>query len=353
MDLDALGFDEYYRQKLPLARSPEWTPARLTAVDRDSYLIRSGSGEVRAELAGNLLYSAQSGLDLPCVGDWVFVQYYDAGTFAIIYDLFPRKSLLRRKMSGKTIDYQLIAANIDAAFILQSCDANFSIHRLERYLVMVNDGQVEPRLVLTKCDLVEADELQRLISVVRAAHIDCPIHPISNKTGAGLEELQGMLQAGKTYCLLGSSGVGKTTTLNQLLGQAVFDTQAVRDYDGKGKHTTTRRQLIFLEQGAMLIDTPGMRELGTIGMSSGIDQSFIDIAELTTGCRFADCTHTTEVGCALLAALRDGQLSKDRYESYLKLAGESETHEMSRIERRKKDKDFGKFVKEVKKHIRK
>ncbi len=166
---------------------------------------------------------------------------------------------------------------------------------------------------------MDAQELQRLVSVVREAHIDCPIIPISNQTGAGLEELQGMLEAGKTYCLLGSSGVGKTTTVNQLIGQALFDTQAVRDYDGKGRHTTTRRQLIVLEQGAMLIDTPGMRELGTIGMSSGIDQSFIDIAEMSMGCRFTDCTHTTEAGCALLAALQDGQLSKDRYDSYLKL----------------------------------
>ncbi len=353
MDLEALGFDEYYRQKLAQARNPEWTPARVTAVDRDSYLIRNANGEVRAELAGNLLFSAQSAVDLPCVGDWVFAQFYDAGAFAIIYDLFPRKSLLRRKTQGKTVDYQMIAANIDTAFILQSCDANFNIHRLERYLVMVNDGQVEPRLVLTKSDLVQAQGLQRLVAAVREARIDCPILPISNNTSAGLAELREMLQPGKTYCLLGSSGVGKTTTLNQLVGQAQFNTQAVREYDGKGVHTTTRRQLIILEGGAMLIDTPGMRELGALGMSSGIDQSFIDIAEMSTACRFSDCTHTSEAGCALLGALQDGTLSRDRYESYLKLSGESNYHEMSYLEKRKKEKDFGKFVKNVKKHMRK
>jgi ribosome biogenesis GTPase len=353
MELEALGFDEWYRAKQTQGRSPDWTPARVTAVDRDSYLIRNGDGEVRAELAGNFMFNAETEMDLPCVGDWVYVQYYDAETFAIIHDLFSRKTLLRRKMSGKAIDYQMIAANIDAAFILQSCDANFNIHRLERYLVMVNDGHIEPRLILTKCDLVDAQELQRLVSVVREARIDCPILPISNRTGTGLEELRGMLEEGKTYCLLGSSGVGKTTTVNQLIGQALFDTQAVRDYDGKGRHTTARRQLTVLEQGAMLIDTPGMRELGTIGMSSGIDQSFIDIAEMSTGCRFRDCSHTTEDGCALLKAVQDGQLSKARYDSYLKLISESDYHEMSYAEKRKKDKDFGKFIKTVSKQIRK
>lgn len=353
MELEKLGFNEWFREKQTHVRIPDCSPARVTAVDRDSYLVRNESGEVRSELAGNFMFTTQSGADLPCVGDWAYVRYYDDGTFAIICDLFPRKSLLRRKTSGKTIDYQTIAANIDVAFILQSCDDNFNMHRLERYLVMVNDGQVEPRLILTKCDLANAQELQHLVSTVREAHIDCPIYPISNRTGAGLEELRQILGSGKTYCLLGSSGVGKTTTLNQLVGQDLFDTQQVRDYDGKGRHTTTRRQLVVLEQGAMLIDTPGMRELGTIGMSSGIDQSFSDIAELSMGCRFTDCTHTTEKGCSLLAALQDGRLSKARYDSYLKLISESEYHEMSYVEKRKKDREFGRFIKSTLKQRRK
>jgi ribosome biogenesis GTPase len=345
MELEELGFTDWYREKQTHVKRLDCSPARVTAVDRDSYLVRNENGEVRCELAGNFMFTAQSGEDLPCVGDWTCVQYYNDGTFAIIYELLPRRSLLRRKTSGRAIDYQIIAANIDVAFILQSCDTNFNIHRLERYLVMVNDGKVEPRLLLTKCDLANAQELHRLISVVREAHIDCPILPISNRTGAGIGELRQMLEAGKTYCLLGSSGVGKTTTLNQLIGQAIYDTQQVRDYDGKGRHTTARRQLIVLEQGALVIDTPGMRELGTIGMSSGIDQSFSDIAELSLGCRFTDCTHTTESGCLLLAALQDGQLSKDRYDSYLKLISESEYHEMSYVEKRKKDREFGRFIK--------
>lgn len=347
MELEKMGFDDWYREKQSQRKRPDCSPARVTAVDRDSYLIRNETDEIRAELAGNVLFTADSGIDLPCVGDWVLVQYYDAGTFAIIHEVLPRKSLLRRKTSGKQIGYQIIAANLDVAFILQSCDTNFNIHRLERYLVMVNDGHVEPRILLTKCDLPNTEELNHLISVVRNAHIDCSILPISNKSGTGIDELRKMLETGKTYCLLGSSGVGKTTTLNQLLGKNLFDTQEVRDFDGKGRHTTTRRQLIVLERGAMVIDTPGMRELGTIGMGNGIDQSFTDISDMAKDCRYADCTHTIEEGCSLLAALQNGTLTNDRYESYMKLIKESEYHEMSYTEKRKKDKDFGRYIKTV------
>jgi ribosome biogenesis GTPase / thiamine phosphate phosphatase len=347
MELEKLGFDDWYRGKLSQSKRPDCSPARVTAVDRDSYLIRNETDEIRAELAGNFLFTAESGSDLPCVGDWVLVQYYDAGTFAIIHDVFPRKSLLQRKTSGKQIDYQVIAANIDVAFILQSCDTNFNIHRLERYLVMVNDGHVEPRILLTKCDLLNTEELNHLISVVRNAHIDCSILPISNKSGIGIDELWKMLETGKTYCLLGSSGVGKSTTLNQLIGKDFFDTQDVREFDGKGRHTTSRRQLIVLDQGAMVIDTPGMRELGTIGMGNGIDQSFADISDMAKDCRFADCTHTIEEGCSILSAMEDGVLTKDRYESYIKLMKESEFHEMSYSEKRKKDKNFGRYIKSV------
>jgi ribosome biogenesis GTPase len=353
MNLKQLGFDDWFEEKQTRLLRSDCRPARISAVDRDSYLIRNESGEVRAELTGKFLFNANSGMEMPCVGDWVSVMYCNEGTFAVINDLLPRKTFLRRKTSGRAIDIQIIAANIDTAFILQSCDANFNIHRLERYLVMVNDGRIKPHLLLTKCDLMNASELDHLVSAVRQAHIDCPIHSISNRSGAGIAELRQMLEAGKTYCLLGSSGVGKTTTLNQLIGHEQFDTREVRDYDGKGRHTTTRRQLILMEQGAMVIDTPGMRELGTIGMGEGVDQSFLDITDLSSDCRFADCSHTSEEGCALLAALRDGRLSQERYDSYLKLSSESDFHEMSYVERRKKDKDFGRFIKTAKKQIRK
>jgi ribosome biogenesis GTPase len=208
-------------------------------------------------------------------------------------------------------------------------------------------------LLLTKSDLVSPEKLEQEISEVRQANIQCGIIALSNRTGFGLDQIRQLLETGKTYCLLGSSGVGKTTLVNSLVGQNLFETNTVRDYDGKGRHTTTRRQLIVLDQGAMLIDTPGMRELGHIGASEGIDESFSDVWEFSRGCRFANCTHTTEIGCALLEALEKGELSKERYQSYLGLLKESEYHQMSYVEKRERDRKFGQFIKSAIKHGRK
>lgn len=353
MDINKLGFNDWFKEKQKELQRVDCSPARVTAVDRESYLIHNGSVEIRAELSGNLLYNTASINDLPAVGDWVNVQYYDDGTFAIIHELFPRKSLLQRKTSGRDVDYQVIAANIDIAFILQSCDENFNIHRLERYLVMVNDGQVKPVIILTKKDLVSEDDLALMISNIQNTGILNSVYAISTRSEAGLDSVTALMNAGKTYCLLGSSGVGKTTLLNCLLSSGSFETQDVRAFDSKGRHTTTRRQLTILESGAMLVDTPGMRELGAIGMSDGISQSFSDAANLALECKFTNCTHTTETGCALVAALEDGRLSRERYESFLKLSTESNFHEMSYLEKRQKDRDFGKYIKTMKKSMKK
>ena len=353
MGLLTLGFDDWFQQKLNEAAKPDYSVARVTAVNRDNYVVTNEAGEVLAELSGRLMFSTESSVDFPAVGDWVLVQYYNADTFAIIDGLLPRKSVLQRKAAGKKVDYQIIAANIDAAFIMQSCDYNFNLRRLERYLVMAYDGSIEPMLLLSKSDLISEEDLENKISAVRSANINCEIIAFSNENRSGLAEIKQVLESGKTYCLLGSSGVGKTTLLNHLVGRNAFKTNLVRDKDGKGRHTTTRRQLIVLDQGAMLIDSPGMRELGTIGVSMGIDESFTDILEMSEGCRFNDCTHTSEMGCAVLQSVQDGALSEARYHSYLKLRKESEHHELSYIEKRKKDRKFGQFIKSAKKQIQK
>lgn len=353
MELLDLGFNGWFQQKLKEFEKPGDSVARITAVDKDHYLVRNETGEVLAELTGRLMFSAESSVDFPTVGDWAFVQYYNSNTFAIIEDLLPRKSVLRRKAAGKKVDYQMIASNIDVAFIMQSCDFNFNLRRLERYLVMVNDGNIEPMLLLSKSDLVSQEDLEQKILAVRSANFNGEIIAFSNETSSGLTQIQQVLKSGKTYCLLGSSGVGKTTLLNNLMGRDAFKTNLVREKDGKGKHTTTRRQLIVLEQGAMLIDTPGMRELANIGVSTGIDESFSDIFELSEECRFANCTHISEMGCSVLMALERGELSEGRYRSYLKLIKESEYHQMSYVEKRVKDRKFGQFIKSVMKDKKK
>ena len=347
MALTDLGFDNWFEQKRAGLESTDCEIARVTRVDRDRYLVRNEHNEVQAEPTGKILFSADSSQDLPCVGDWALVQYHNEGTLAIIHELFPRKTWLRRKSAGETVEYQMIASNIDVAFIMQSCDLNFNLRRMERYLVMANEGHVEPVILLSKTDLVGADELEKRMSEIRDARIDAQIIAFSSKTETGLESVRQAMQKGKTYCLLGSSGVGKTTLLNHLLGREAFETNPVRESDGRGRHTTARRQMTLLESGALLVDTPGMRELGLVGASTSIDDSFSDIHELSMSCRFNDCTHSVEAGCAILAAVQSGALSDERYRSYMKLIKESQFHEMTYAERRKKDKKFGQMIKNV------
>lgn len=352
MELRELGFDQWFQDRQVELKRPDCSVARVTAVNRDSYLVRNERSEALAELAGGLMFSAESSLDYPCVGDWVLIQYHNTDTFAIIHGLLPRKSFLRRKTPGKKIDYQVIAANIDVVFIVQSCDFNFNLRRLERYLVMTNEGHIEPVLLLTKSDMVSPDKLEQMVLEVRQSNISCRVMALSNVTGSGLDGVRELLELGKTYCLLGSSGVGKTTLLNHLAGRDLFETNTVRAKDGRGRHTTARRQLTVLDQGATLIDTPGMRELGNIGVAASIDETFADLRELAKNCRFANCTHVKEAGCALLIAVENGELSTERHQSYLKLLNESAHYEMSYSEKRRKDRRFGQFIKTAKKQLK-
>jgi ribosome biogenesis GTPase len=324
------------------------TIARVTAVDRGRYLIRGEAGEVPAELTGKFLHLADSAVELPCVGDWVCVKYRDGGTQASIHHVLPRRSFLRRKAAGRDVEFQMIAANIDVAFIVQSCHFDFNVQRLERYLVMARDGHVEPVVLLTKTDLVTPDALEQLVGRIRARGVDAQIVCLSNVTGFGVDRVREFLAPGRTYCLLGSSGVGKTTLINGLIVGGALDTRAVSN-TGEGRHTTTRRQLIVLERGGLLIDTPGMRELGVLGAQEGIGETFADINALARGCRYADCRHASESGCEVRAAIERHELSEEHLRNFLKLQKEADFNELSYVDRRKKDRAFGRFLHTYKK----
>ena len=348
--LDALAWNDGFAQQ-DLCR-PEQTAARVAAVDRDQWLLVDQNGHFRAKLAGRYLHRHPRNEELPCVGDWVCVEKQPEDDFGVIHAVFARKSFLRRKSAGVATEYQMIAANVDCVLIVQSCHFDFNPKRLERYLVMVMDGGAEPRILLTKTDLVDPAVLAAQLAELQSLGITAPIIPLSNLTGEGLEDVKRLLQPGKTYCFVGSSGVGKSTLINQLVGAAKMETGAVSG-TGEGRHTTVRRELIRLEGGALVIDNPGMREFGILGAEGGIAGSYADITGLAAQCRYEDCGHTGEPGCAVLVAVHAGQIKQEALDSFLKLKQESAFNDMSYAEKRKKDRDFGRFIKSAKKDFRK
>ena len=347
--LESIGYGDWFRRRVDDEKTATHEVARVVSVHKYSYVVTKGNGEVFAKLSGNLFHMARSSSDLPTTGDWIYAEFHDNDSQAIIHGVVPRKTLLRRKKAGKSVDFQLIAANIDVAFIIQSVDYNLNLRRLERYLVMVSESEITPVILLSKCDLISQNKVEEITGNILGVAPQTTVLAFSNVSGGNINSIKSSLLPGHTYCLIGSSGVGKTTLINRILGREQFETQSVSKKDGKGRHTTTSRELIQLENGALLIDTPGMRELGTMSVDTGLDETFPEIFELAQLCKFGNCSHTSEKGCAILAATEEGELTEQRYQNYIKMKNESAFNEMSYHEKRKKDKTFGKVIKSVQK----
>ncbi|MEN8121359.1 MAG: ribosome small subunit-dependent GTPase A [Bacteroidota bacterium] len=320
---------------------------RVISEHKERYLVKTIENEFDAEIIGNFRFSAHNRSDFPAVGDWVAISEYDEGK-VLIHSIFPRKTIIERQAVGKQGDKQIIATNIDYAFIVQAVDRDFNVNRIERYLTICNTSNVEPIIILNKIDLINDLELKELTGKVQDRVKHVPLVAISNETQKGYVAINKLIMKGKTYCLLGSSGVGKSTLLNNLSGKYLMKTNTISISTNKGRHVTSHRELIVLENGGILIDNPGMREVGIADSTSGIEMTFDEIIELSKNCKFKDCTHTNEIGCAVLEAVKSGKIDKAFYENYLKMEREKEHFESTVAERRKKGKDFGKMVKNYK-----
>jgi len=349
-NLETLGWNGWFDEQAGLHCDLTSTVARVVAVDRGQLLLLNEMGTFRAKLSGKYMFESNVSAEFPCVGDWVCVEKTPADEFGLIHGILGRKTSLRRKEIGESIEYQMIAANIDFVIIVQACHYDFNLKRLERYLIMVTEGGATPYVLLTKTDLVAPETLAVQLAQIKDAGITAPVLALSNVTQDGVDELKSIISSGKTYCFVGSSGVGKSTIINGLVGQDLLETKSVSG-TGEGRHATVRRELIILENGAMVIDNPGMREVGILSSNGGMEANFSDIVELASQCHFRNCTHTNEPSCAVLKAQETGEIDLEHYNNFIKLRRESEFNLMSYAKKRKKDKDFGMFIKTAKKNL--
>lgn len=318
MNLEQLGWSEYYASSFEPYCQRGFAVGRVAAEYRHTYLLYTEQGEQFAEVAGKLRHRAAGIQDFPAVGDWVVIQSNEAQ--ATIQAVLPRRSKFSRKVAGSTTEEQIIAANVDTAFLVSGLDGDFNLRRIERYLILAWESGANPVILLNKADLCQ--EIEARLAAVEVVALGVPVIVLSAAQQQGLDALAPYLQPGQTIVLLGSSGVGKSTITNQLKGEHIQAVQAVRQGDDRGKHTTTHRQLIPLPSGALIIDTPGMREIQVWSGAEGLPETFADVETLAQHCRFRDCQHQQEPGCAIQAALSDGQLDPERFSSYQKLQRE-------------------------------
>lgn len=351
MTLEDLGYNDKLEKLRDENNLKEFEIGRVISEHKERYIVKTEKKEFEAEITGHLRFTAKSREDFPAVGDWVAIASHDPD-FCIIHSILPRSSVISRQDIGKFGEIQIIATNIDYALLVQAADRDFNINRLERYLTICNSSKVSPIIVLTKIDLIDEHLTLEILDKIKGRISDVPIIAISNASQEGYDKLKAIIEKGKTYCMLGSSGVGKSTLLNNLSGKPIMRTDTISQSTNKGKHITSHRELTILENGGILIDNPGMREVGIADSASGLEITFDKIIRLAQNCKFKDCKHTNEVGCAVIEAVAKGEIDRASYENYLKLEREKAHFESSIIERRKKDKEFGKMMKNYKKNIK-
>ena len=320
MNLSDLGWNDYFSREFEQYRAEGFIPARVAREHKERYQLYCEPGELTAEITGRLRHLAISRADYPAVGDWVAITPFDDNKSAVIHAVLPRKSKFLRKAAGLKTDEQIIAANIDIIFLVMGLDGDFNPRRLERYLTSAWDSGASPVIVLNKTDLCE--NIEDRIEEVRSAAFDIPTIPISASRTEGVENVKEQIKPGQTAAFLGSSGVGKSTIINAILGEERLKTQSVREDDSRGRHTTTWREMILIPDGGIVIDTPGMRELQLWTDDNSLKGSFDDIERLAQSCKFNDCSHTNEPGCAVLEAITSGELLQSRFNNYLKMQKE-------------------------------
>jgi ribosome biogenesis GTPase len=353
--IEDLGYNDFFesnRKKLDL---DAFSIGRVTSEYQGLYKVMNEGGEYLAKITGKQMQNALSREDYPAVGDWVAITELDKEQ-AVIHQVLPRMTVIKRKYgdknrSGEKNKTQIIATNVDVALVVESVDRDYNLNRFERYLAIVNDSGIKPAIILNKVDLISKDELDQKLIEIKDRFNDIDVISTSTVSNEGLNELMRFITKGKTYCFLGSSGVGKSSLTNKLLGENVLKTGAIGAYSGRGRHITTNRQIYLLKDGGIVIDNPGIREVGITDVSEGISNTFDEIVDLSKKCKFIDCTHTHEPGCEVLSALKTEKLDEDQYSNYINLKKEAEYYEMTDVEKREKNRQFGKFIRKVKKEL--
>lgn len=348
MNLKNIGYNPELSNAFEALNLENAVPGRVVWQSSYSYRVQCENDEIAAEPTGKV-----KAADLPAVGDWVAVRPQAMGEVGTILAILPRKSAFSRNAAGKTVNEQVVAANIDEVFIVTDLDQDFNLRRIERYITLVYNSGAGPVVVLNKTDL--AADVEVVVARTEAVSPGIPVYAVSAEEDLGIDQLEGHIGHSKTVAFLGSSGVGKSTIINRLLGEDRLEVGEVRDSDGKGRHTTTHRELVVLPDGGAVIDTPGMREIQVWGDEDGLEDAFPEIHDLAYTCHFRDCRHDSELGCAVRDALETGLLDAGRFESYMKLRAEFENlgrrrSQQARMEERREGKRFAKMVREVDRH---